>query len=92
MTVAWVAASLALAFCSAIGFAAVPDAIAVLTRAAEHGADASQILLAVAYLNGDNGLARNPAKAAYWFERAAIQGNAYAEERLGDLYEQCIGL
>jgi len=92
ITIAWVAASLALAFCSGIGFAADPDAIAMLTRAAEHGADASQVLLAVAYLNGDAGLTRDPGRAAYWFEQAAIRGNAYAEERLGDLYEQGIGI
>lgn len=74
------------------GLAAGPDSVAMIAQAAERGADTSQVQLAVAYLNGSGGLARDPARAAYWFEQAAIRGNAYAEARLGDLYAQGLGV
>lgn len=64
-----------------------PEDIALISRSAERGNDASQVLLAVAYMNGDGGLRRDEARAAHWFELAALQGNAYAEERIGDCYE-----
>jgi TPR repeat protein len=89
---AWLLFALVLMFCAGSGYALGPDDLTLIVPAAERGGAASQVLLAVAYLNGDGGLERNPAKAAYWFEQAAIQGNAYAEERLGDLYEQGLGV
>lgn len=61
--------------------------VPLVARSAERGNDASQVLLGVAYLNGDAGLASNPGLAAHWFEQAALQGNAYAQERIADLYE-----
>lgn len=88
----WVAAFLALAFRAGTSLATEPASIDLIATAAEQGADSSQVLLAIAYLNGDDGRVQDMAKAAYWFEQAAIQGNAYAEERLGDLYEQGIGI
>jgi TPR repeat protein len=87
----WLAVAMALMLCAGSGFALSPDDLALIVPAAERGSVASQVLLAVAYLGGDGGLKRDPAKAAYWFEQAAIQGNAYAEERLGDLYDQGLG-
>ena len=90
--VAWFAAALTLALCAGSGLALGADSLALITQAAESGADASQVLLAVAYLNGGGTLARDPAKAAYWFEQAAIRGNAYAQSRLGELYEQGLGV
>ena len=90
--VAWIAVPFFLALCAAPCLAVTPDELALIAPAAERGSAASQVLLGVAYLNGDGGLAREPARAAYWFERAAIQGNAYAEQRLGDLYEQGLGV
>lgn len=90
--IAWIAASLALALCAGSGLAFDADNLRMITLAAESGADASQVLLAIAYLNGNQGLARDPARAAYWFEQAAIRGNAYAETRLGDLYAQGLGV
>lgn len=89
---AWIAASLTLALCAVPGLAFGADSLALITQAAERGADTSQVLLAVAYLNGSGRLIRDPAKAAYWFEQAAIHGNAYAERMLGDLYEQGLGV
>jgi uncharacterized protein len=90
--IAWIVASLTLALGAGSGLALGPEGLTMITQAAERGADASQVLLAVAYLNGNQGLARDPARAAYWFEQAAIQGNAYAEARLGDLYAQGLGV
>lgn len=81
-----------LMFCSAPSLALSPAELAQIIPAAEQGAAASQVLLAVAFLNGDGGQRRDPARAAYWFELAAIQGNAYAEQRLGDLYERGEGV
>ncbi len=66
--------------------------LALITQSAEQGDSSSQLLLAIAYLNGDSQLAKAPDKATYWFEQAAILGNAYAEERLGDAYEQGVGV
>ena len=88
----WIAASVTLALCAGPGPAFGADSLALIVQAAERGADASQVLLALAYLNGSGRLIRDPAKAAYWFEQAAIQGNAYAERMLGDLYEQGLGV
>ena len=67
------------------------EEIALVSRSAERGSSASAVLLAVAYLNGD-GVPRDPAAAARWFEAAALQGNGYAEEKLGDLYAQGLGV
>ena len=72
--------------------AMTPDELAMTRSAAEHGSASAQVLLAVAYVNGDAGLARDPRQAAHWFERAALQGNGYAEGRLGDLYEEGDGV
>ena len=90
--IAWIAVPFFLALCAEPCLALSPDELALIAPAAERGGAASQVLLAVAYLNGDGGLVREPARAAYWFEQAAIQGNAYAEERLGDLYAQGLGV
>lgn len=87
-----IAATLALALYVVPGLASEVDGLAAIVRAAAGGSDASQVLLAVAYLNGGGRLMRDSAKAAFWFEQAAIQGNAYAERMLGDLYEQGRGV
>ncbi|MDK9713411.1 MAG: sel1 repeat family protein [Sulfuritalea sp.] len=89
---AWIAMPLVMALCASRCWALSSEDLALVASAAERGSAASQVLLAVACLNGDGGLARDPARAAYWFEQAAIQGNAYAETRLGDLYEQGLGI
>jgi TPR repeat protein len=80
-----------LAFIAAPCLALNADEVALVAPAAERGSAASQVLLAVAYLHGDGGLVRDPAKALYWFEQAAIRGNVYAQGRLGDLYAQGLG-
>ena len=74
------------------GMAMAPDEITKILREAEAGSAAAEVLLAVTYLNGDGGLAKDPAAAAHWFEAAALAGNGYAEEKLGDLYAQGLGV
>lgn len=73
-------------------FAMNPEELALTRQAAENGSAAAQVLLAIAYLNGDAGLAKDGRLAAQWFERAALQGNGYAEGRLADLYADGIGV
>ena len=90
--IAWIVASFVLTLGADLCLALNPDDLKMITQAAERGSASSQVLLAVAYLDADGGLTRDPAKAAYWFEQAAIHGNAYAEERLGDLYEHGLGV
>lgn len=84
--------SLSLVAITPAGMAVTPDEITLILREAEGGSAAAEVLLAVAYLNGDGGLAKDPAAAAHWFEAAALQGNGYAEEKLGDLYAQGLGV
>lgn len=64
-----------------------PDDISVLASNAERGDDASQVLLGIAYMNGDGGLGKDLPQAARWFEQAALLGNPYAQERIADLYD-----
>lgn len=69
-----------------------PQQGAMVAKAAARGSAASQVLLGVMYLHGDGGYAQNPALAAQWLERAALQGNVYAQQKLGDLYAQGLGV
>ena len=68
-------------------FAMNPEEFAATRKAAENGSASAQVLVAIAYLNGDAGLARDSKLAAGWFEQAALRGNGYAAGRLADLYE-----
>jgi TPR repeat protein len=72
--------------------AMTPEEAKMITTAAQRGNDGSQVLLAVMYLNGDGGYAKDDKRAAYWFEQAAQQGNGYAQKMLGDLYAQGRGV
>jgi TPR repeat protein len=64
----------------------------MIKRLAERGSDGAQVLLAGMYLRGQGGVARDDRLAAEWFEKAALQGNAYAQMKLGDLYESGQGV
>jgi hypothetical protein len=73
---------------SATGVTAATDQeLPMIKRLAERGSDGAQVLLATMYLRGEGGVARDDRMAAEWFEKAAVQGNAYAQMKLGDLYE-----
>lgn len=69
-----------------------PEETVMLSNAAERGNDGAQLLLAFEYLHGDAARPKNEKLAAYWFERAAVQGNVAAQKMLGDLYEQGRGV
>ncbi|HEX3674416.1 MAG TPA: hypothetical protein VHU87_09110 [Rhizomicrobium sp.] len=58
---------------------------------ANSGSPAAELLLGLAYLDGQ-GTTVNEAEAARWLERAAIQGDAVAQYRLGTLYERGRGV
>jgi TPR repeat protein len=77
---------------SSTGYAVTPEEATMIATAAERGSDGAQVLLAVMYLNGDGGRPKDEKLAAHWFEQAATQGNAYAQQMLGDLYEQGRGV
>lgn len=68
--------------------AMTPEEAASTRVRAEGGDGAAQMLLGIAYLNGDGGLARDGQQAAHWLEMAALQGNSPAAVRLGNLYEE----
>ncbi|MBE7007653.1 MAG: sel1 repeat family protein [Ruminococcaceae bacterium] len=54
------------------------EAVALLSRTAEAGEAKSQHFLAMMYENG-NGVERDLARAAYWYERTAEQGDREAQ-------------
>jgi TPR repeat protein len=72
--------------------AMTPEEAGMLSLGAERGSAAAQLMLGLAYLRGDGGLPKNAAVAAGWLEKSAVQGNAYAENELGDLYTQGEGV
>lgn len=64
----------------------------MIDSAAQRGSASAQVLLGVIYLNGMAEHAKDEARAALWFEKAAQQGNDYAQKMLADLYEEGRGL
>ena len=75
--------------------AAAPSAdqeAALLRDLAEDGNAGAQVQVAIRHLDGSGGFFKNTQLAVRWFERAAMQGNAYAEFRLGELYQEGIGI
>lgn len=71
--------------------AAGPGAARLREAAAMGNADA-QFVIATRYLNGEQGTPQDDATAAYWYGRAAAQGLAPAQYRLGTLYERGKGV
>jgi len=56
-----------------------------LTKKAAEGSDYAQYSLGICYLYGSDGAERNVDKAKMLLELSAIQGNAFAKERLAEL-------
>ncbi|BBP00076.1 tetratricopeptide repeat protein [Sulfuriferula nivalis] len=83
---------LLLALVAANSFAMSTDEAKMVSDAAVRGSASAQVLLAVMYKNGDGGYSKNEQQAAYWYEKAADQGNPYAQMALGDMYEQGLGV
>lgn len=66
--------------------ATTPEEARLIQNTAVRGNDGAQVLLALVYLDGQAGYPQDAARAAYWFDRAAQQNNAYAQMMLGELY------
>ena len=67
------------------------DKVRLLQNDADNGEARAQRHLANRYLRG-KGLPADPARAAYWMERAAAQGLAPAQRSFGEFLEQGVGL
>ncbi len=63
-----------------------------LREAAAMGNAEAQFVIATRYLNGENGVKQDFAKAAYWYGKSAAAGNAPGQYRLGTLYERGKGV
>jgi localization factor PodJL len=63
-----------------------------LREAAALGNGDAQYVIATRYLNGENGVPQDFAKAAYWYGKASAGGNAPAQYRLGTMYERGKGV
>ncbi len=68
-----------------------PD-VALIRKAAENGMESAQLDLAMKYVNGQGGLAKDEAQAVYWFQKAAEQGNYEAQFNLGVMYSKGEGV
>lgn len=75
-----------------LGHAMTPEELTATLSQAAKGSVSAQVLLGIVYLDGSSGVAADPQRAAHWFERAALQGSAYAESRLAALYESGQGV
>jgi len=64
----------------------------LITNVAERGNTGALVLLALDYLHGHGGVVRDEQQAAFWFEKTAAGGNAYAQTMLGDLYAEGRGV
>ena len=85
-------------------FGPKPEADAVVTSAlttpelpdleakANQGVAGAELLLGLRYADGGDGIDANPGEAAKWLEKAAQQGSAIAQYRLGTLYEKGLGI
>lgn len=67
------------------------EALALLEELAADEHVPSQLALAKAYDFG-HGTGKNPVKAAYWYRKAAINGNANAQDNLGSCYYHGAGV
>lgn len=65
--------------------------MATTLQQAESGDSAAQLRLGLAYYYG-TGAAKDPSRAAYWFQQAAERGSAWAENDLCILYNEGIGV
>lgn len=59
---------------------------------ADRGDDVAMTDIGVAYINGTNGLARNPEEAVRWFRKAADAGNVFATNNLGICHANGVGV
>jgi len=74
------------------GHQQTPGALRLLAREAQDDDAGAQLLYALAYLEGRNGLQIDTKKAIYWLRRSARLGNAYAQLKLGNVFAQGNGI
>ncbi len=67
------------------------EKFAEVKRKAESGNEKDQLGLARMYYNGD-GVTKDDAKAAEWYQKAAEKGNAFAQYNLGMMYDKGEGV
>lgn len=60
-------------------------AVSIFQKYADKGVAQGQFNLAICYEKG-NGVPKDFTKAAYWYEKAANQGDATAQSIIGDFY------
>ncbi|MBI3776604.1 MAG: sel1 repeat family protein, partial [Gammaproteobacteria bacterium] len=72
--------------------AMTPEETTLIANSAQRGSAGAQVLFAGIYKDGTGGYPQDDHLAAYWYEQAAEQGNAYAQQILADLYEQGKGV
>ena len=72
--------------------AVTPQEAPLIVKAAARGSQSAQVMLAVMYRDGAAGFSRDDKLAAHWFELAALQGNAYAQQVMGDAYSSGRGV
>ncbi|HUB97487.1 MAG TPA: tetratricopeptide repeat protein [Stellaceae bacterium] len=68
------------------------DGVPFLRKAAESGYTAAEADLAIDYDSGVDGVPRDARQAAFWYAKAARQGNAFAAVRLGEHFEHGDGV
>lgn len=64
----------------------------LIRESAEKGDAKDQVYVAVWYLTGTEGYAKDPAEGAKWLQKAAAQGNAEGENMLARLYSTGTGV
>lgn len=81
---AWI--GLAILAWAGSAYAMTPEEVALIRHSAEDGSVSAQLMLGLAYRRGDGGLPKDDSIATKWLEKAAVEGNAYAENELGAIY------
>lgn len=69
-----------------------PVSVDAIQESAKKGDVSAQYYLAIEYIDGDRGIAKDPAEAFTWMELAAQQGMARAQRKLGFMYENGFGV
>lgn len=89
-SLAWI--GLATFIMAGTAHAMTPEELTLVRHSAEDGSPSAQLMLGLAYRRGDGGLSKDDSVAAKWLEKSAVQGNAYAENELGDMYLDGLGV
>lgn len=75
-----------------IGISASAQTFQRWMQMARSGNPKAMVMVGNSYLYGDNGVAKDAAKAAYWYEKGAEKGLDGAQYSLGNLYFDGVGV